>query len=270
MAAIVVLGSLVGCSGRTSEDSVEISRYVAIGDSFVSGPLIAPVDPTVPACGRSERNYPRLVAKSLDGSTLVDVSCPGSTTNDVRVGGKKGAAQLAAVSPKTQLVTVGIGENDFGLSTGWFNHCLLATRSEVNCSELVSKFAPSLLARARENVTAVLTEAKRRAPKAKVLLVGYLRLTPDEGSCDALPISEANRAASESLEEDISVMQRAAAKDAKVQFVDVRPLSKGHDVCAGDKAWVNGLTSGDGLFLHPNSAGMKAVADEVLRVIRDE
>ena len=46
--------------------------------------------------------------------------------------------------------------------------------------------------------------------------------------------------------------------------------SKGHDVCSGEAAWVNGLNppDGDGLTLHPNAAGERAMADAVMANLR--
>jgi hypothetical protein len=51
--------------------------YVALGDSFTSGPLVLPHDTThVPQdCGQSARNYPHLVALQLGVDALREVSC---------------------------------------------------------------------------------------------------------------------------------------------------------------------------------------------------
>src|SRR5688572_15016522 len=55
--------------------------YVALGDSYTSGPLIP--DQVDAACGRSNRNYPSLVAQRLRGTELTDVSCGGATTAEM-------------------------------------------------------------------------------------------------------------------------------------------------------------------------------------------
>ncbi|MEO6605021.1 MAG: SGNH/GDSL hydrolase family protein [Aeromicrobium sp.] len=268
--ALVVLTALASCTEGSSEATKNPSSYVALGDSYVSGPLIPASDPSAPECLRSLDNYPHLVAAALDGSRFVDVSCAGATTEDVRRAIKGRSAQLDAVGPKTQLVTVGIGANDAGLAKAWFNYCLLDSRSDATCEAFASKYSAILLSQTRERVVAALKEIKGRAPDAKILLVGYLRITPESGPCEVLPISEANREASARYERNVSVMLRTASKDTDVDFVDAWAISKGHDACAGKKAWVNGLTNGDGAYLHPNSLGMEAVAREVLRVLRDE
>ena len=58
----------------------KITRYVAMGDSFVSGPAITPQQTDSGACLRSQRNYPQLLAKELGIPDVIDVSCAGAAT----------------------------------------------------------------------------------------------------------------------------------------------------------------------------------------------
>jgi hypothetical protein len=55
-----------------------------------------------------------------------------------------------------------------------------------------------------------------------------------------------------------------------VAFVPMYARSKGHDLCSGGAAWVNGLdpANGDGVVLHPNGAGEQAVAQAVAAKLR--
>src|SRR4051794_10127159 len=50
-------------------------RYVALGDSFTSGPLIPRQHGKPFACLRSDHNYPSLVAHALRAGVFADVSC---------------------------------------------------------------------------------------------------------------------------------------------------------------------------------------------------
>lgn len=275
-AAILVslLAAVAGCSSgdgsdgkATSDKAPKVSRYVALGDSAVSGPGLDPMDPKAPAdCFRSLGNYPHRVAKTL-GAKVDDVSCGGATTDTVRDAVKKGRTQLDALKPDTQLVTVGIGANDAGMASGWFKACFLPGQNDAACAGFMTRFAPDLLEQTRTRVAGILDEVKDRSPRATVLLVGYMRFAPSRGTCAVLPISEANRAASEAFERDLAAMLRGAAQEASVGFVDMWSEAKGQDICAG-KPWVNGLEAGDGELLHPTSAGMKAVAAEVVRALR--
>src|SRR5439155_12419484 len=85
-------------------------KYVALGSSFASGPMIP--DVADQSCLRSTNNYPRLVAAALKLS-LTDVSCGAATTDHI-ISTPQGAhpLQLDAVTPDTKLVTVTIGGND--------------------------------------------------------------------------------------------------------------------------------------------------------------
>src|SRR4051794_17604079 len=95
-------------------------HYVALGDSYTSGPFIPAqrLDPL--GCGRSTANYPSVVAAALHVGAFTDVSCAGADTTDlarpqqVPLNGTN-APQLDALRLDTDLVTVGIGGNDFDL-----------------------------------------------------------------------------------------------------------------------------------------------------------
>ena len=61
-----------------------------------------------------------------------------------------------------------------------------------------------------------------------------------------------------------------AASDAGATFVEVYDASKGHDICAGDDAWVNGATATAGAVqYHPFASGVRAVAHLVVAAVRD-
>jgi len=62
-----------------------------------------------------------------------------------------------------------------------------------------------------------------------------------------------------------------AADSAGVTYVDVLGPSEGHDICAGDQAWVNGGTTLPGVAVgyHPFARGQRAVAGLVLAALDD-
>ncbi|NEE44856.1 SGNH/GDSL hydrolase family protein, partial [Streptomyces sp. SID8455] len=67
-------------SARTSDRAARDApvHYVALGDSFSSGPGIP--EQTDAACGRSSRNYPALVAAALPVASFADATCAGADT----------------------------------------------------------------------------------------------------------------------------------------------------------------------------------------------
>ena len=58
------------------------STYVAMGDSYTSGPVIPTQSSAAGGCDRSNENYPSDVAAALK-LTLTDVSCSGATTANI-------------------------------------------------------------------------------------------------------------------------------------------------------------------------------------------
>ena len=248
---------------------------MAIGDSSASGPGIGDEDPSSPECFRSERNYPALVAEELKDKTFTDVTCGSATTESVRQGDEtaNGAAiapQVTALGSDTELVTVSIGANDEGAS-GVLYTCLFSDGDDDReCQDLVAKRTPTVFSKIRKNVVELLDEIQAEAPDARVILVGYLHIVPRTGDCEDLRMSDAARNAAQKWEARTNVALKEAAEEAGTEFVDLRSVSRGHDACAGEARWVNGTedVADDGAFLHPNAAGMAAVAAEVVKVLQ--
>src|SRR5262245_16851350 len=112
--AVLTTGLVIGIPA-TANAAAPAGRYVALGDSYTSGPLI-PIQVDL-NCVRSNRNYPSLVTASIHSSSFTDVSCGGATTGDVLNPGngelgRPVPAQISAVNAATALVSVGIGGND--------------------------------------------------------------------------------------------------------------------------------------------------------------
>ncbi len=183
-------------------------------------------------------------------------------------------AQIDAIRPKkTRIVTVGIGGNDFGLYSSLLLTCPDVSkpgRPGAPCRDRMGTRIAALIPAIGDEVGAALAAVTRKAPKAEILLVGYPRLMPSNGACDQAPYTAEDVAWIASMESDLSAILAAAARAHDVTFVPMYARSKGHDICSGGAAWVNGLNppDGDGLTLHPNGAGEKAIADAVTAAIR--
>ena len=243
-------------------------RYVALGDSYSAGPGIAPADTDQPQCFRSDANWPHLLAEA-EGLDLVDVTCSGATTDSAIDGGGFAGdvpSQLASVDEDTQLVTVGIGGNDGGLFTSLLQSC---STSATTCQQYVDDQAPGVLSTTTTSIADLLDQVAVQAPDAEVVLVGYLRLTPESGTCDLLGVPPEAADDARRIEQGLEDALSAAAASAGVPFVSMREASVGHDVCSGADAWVNGaqVTDGDGIVFHPRAVGMQATADEVARTL---
>src|SRR5436309_1468147 len=116
--ALTVLICLIATVFVAGAAQAATPRYVALGDSAASGPLILPVDLSSPGCYRSQRNYPKLAAAQI-GVPITDVTCSGADTSDMTASQSTDFGsvppQFDALTPDTSLVTLQIGGNDAGL-----------------------------------------------------------------------------------------------------------------------------------------------------------
>lgn len=274
-------GGPVDQLARQAEDLSETSsfeRYVALGDSFTAAPLVPTTD-LADGCFRSDGNYPSLVAERLDIPELVDVSCSGAETRDLvhrqpTVRDATVPAQLEALDAGTDLVTLGIGGNDFDLFHTLVSTCSRLGRTDPTgspCADELTERDVDLVSRTREigiRVEEALERIRRRAPEATVVLVGYLRLAPADGRCRDLPFAVGDYAYGERVSRALNDALARAARRTRTVFVDAYAASAGHDVCSAD-AWVNGhrTVRGEALAYHPLAEGMEAVADEVVTAL---
>ncbi len=240
-----------------------VRRYVALGDSFTAGPLIPFVDGSRTRCLRSSANYPSVLGSWLGVRRMVDVSCSGATTADLRW-------QRQALTEGTDLVTVGAGGNDFGIFATLAGRCVaLASgdRAGAPCRDKLTRLdgTDRMLLRARRvehRLSAQLRGISSLAPDAQIAVVGYPRIFPAAGTCSALPLADGDYGWADRVHRTLNSSLERAATQAGAWFVDTYRGSQGHDACAGDDAWVNGRTTvpTQALAFHPYAEGMRATA----------
>ena len=253
-------------------------RYVALGDSYSAGPLIPTTD-LAGGCARSDHNYPSLVARRLGVREFTDATCSGATTRDLAqpqhpFEGSTIPPQLGSLSPDTDLVTIGIGGNDLDLFATLIGTCTRLRAVDPlgsPCKRRLATVGPHLDVATRtiaDNVASALRAVRARAPRAKVVLVGYLRLVPPPGSCAALPLAAGDYDEGRRISRTLNAALRRAARRTHVGFVDSYALSRGHDICSPDP-WVNGRVTDRqrALAYHPFASGMRAVASGVLATL---
>lgn len=106
--------STSSCASSASQSATVApgSHYVAMRSSCAAGFGIQPRVPGAGQCGRSELDYPHLVAAKLH-LELDDVSCGGAVTaNALNTSQGSAAPQIDALTSRTPLVTMTIGGND--------------------------------------------------------------------------------------------------------------------------------------------------------------
>ncbi|MFE0027662.1 SGNH/GDSL hydrolase family protein [Amycolatopsis sp. NPDC059021] len=277
--AVLLTTSAAAVSAAPREAGVH--HYVALGDSYTSGPLIPAQRWDPLGCGRSTNNYPSFVARALHPDRFTDVSCGGAKTTHmvtpqaVQFGGVN-PPQFSALRASTDLVTLGIGGNDSDVFGTLVGTCpgLRATDPHGNpCQRRYTSGGTDTMkaavARTGQDVVTVLKGIHQRSPHAKVLVVGYPRIAPPKGYCPAvLPFADGDYGWLDSVEQALNAaLAKAVAADGKAVYVDTYGPSLGHDACArGGAAWINGQYTQlfAALSYHPFRSGMLGVANVVL------
>lgn len=265
---------------RVSERIGPGDTYVALGDSYTAAPGIGPIEDD-DGCFRSRNNYPHLLAEEL-GLDLVDRSCIAATTEAIADPqqtpiGVWADPQLADVDRGTELVTLRIGGNDFGLYRLLTQVCLQAATTDPDgapCTDTVEAAdGPSVAARLErlaDRVTRVVRAVVRRAPDAEVLVVGYPSFVPEDAPCDELPLAAGDLPLALRINRGLNTAMETAADRVGVPYVDVYAATEGHDICSDDP-WVAGGTASRGRAApwHPYAEEQQATAEAVLAVLED-
>jgi lysophospholipase L1-like esterase len=248
-----------------------MKRYVALGSSMAAGPGIRPRAAGAPRrAGRSARNYPHLVAEQL-GLDLTDVTYSGATTAHVLADRQHGAPpQIAALDGSETLVTVTIGGNDVGYIPllmaaslpGLMRHLPLLGGQirELRDRDLRDR----ALAEVFDSLCAVGNALRERAPHARIFFVDYLTVLPPAGE-PAPPLSEPDADLGRYVAATLERRTAEAAAATGCEVVHAGAAGRDHHAWSSTP-W----TTRPGLPLpcrpaplHPNAAGMRAVAELV-------
>ncbi|WP_405166387.1 SGNH/GDSL hydrolase family protein [Nocardia sp. NBC_01499] len=226
-------------------DTPASTDYVALGDSYSSGVGIGDYRPDSGDCLRSDSAYPALWAGSHAVGSFTFNACSAATTQDVR------NSQLGALNDRTGLVTITAGGNDAGFSD-ILRSCVFPA-SDASCDAAVNGGISYANHTLPGRLDGLYQDIKAKAPKAKVVVLGYPRLFER----DACPLSfslhkrdSLNRGADE-LDRVIA----ARAQSAGFSFANPTSRFAGHGIC-GEDPWINQLNIADPVeSYHPNEDG---------------
>jgi len=249
--------------------------YVALGDSYTSGPLIPSQSTNPSGCLRSNHNYPSDTAAAL-GLRLTDVSCSGAATADMYSSqdvtpGPANPPQVSAVTSATQVVSLGIGGDDFGF-VSIVENCLALTpwgptAVGPSCKAYYDRNGDDALAAAINSLApkigALLGQVRAQAPKAKVFVVGYPAILPASGACwPSMPFETSDARYLTAKEVQLDQMLQGEASSKGATYVDTYTPSVGHNACTSEATrWVEPLApSSLAAPVHPNAKGEAAMA----------
>jgi lysophospholipase L1-like esterase len=211
--------------------------YVALGDSFTAGPgvLLQRLDPI--GCFRSDQNYPSLVARAR-GAALRDRSCSGATTRDLSapqtVIDGANPPQLDGLDAGVTTVSLQIGGNDIGF-TEILYRCAAILPVGTPCQTAYASGGTDELRRRIDatapKVAAGLAEVRRRAPQARIFVLGYPAILPETlpGCWPLLPIAPDDVPYLRNVQKQLNAMLATQAAAAGATYVDVYTPSIGHD-----------------------------------------
>jgi len=268
--AIVTVAPVAANAGGTTGTGA----YVALGDSYTSGPLVPFQILGAKGCFRSDHDYPHLVASLSHATSLHDASCSGADTSNMtgsqNVVGGSNPPEFNSLSGSTNVVTLQIGGNDIGFVSillhcasvvPWGSHChgKYVKNGDDKISDAINATAPK--------IGAVINGIHSRAPHARVFVLGYPAILPDSGGgCwPLMPIAKGDVSYLRAKEKQLNSAIAAQASAHHATYVDVYTPSVGHDACSGySKRWIEPVVP---LHLaapvHPNSSGEQGMANAV-------
>jgi lysophospholipase L1-like esterase len=215
--------------------------------------------------------------RSVGGVTWAFWACSGAATENVlpkSLGGvpqqeagqtyDRGTQLDSANLTGADLVTLTIGGNDAGFVDALF-FCAV-----TNCNtQAFEQGRTTIIDGTRPLLEKVYRAVARKAPRARILVLGYPQLFPAtqaEQSCVGLSLflGEQNmlRKLGVHLNHTIEAAVKSVAKSgAKIEYVPVAARFAGHEVCGRKGPWINGIgatqnSPGGGSF-HPTLQGQQ-------------
>jgi lysophospholipase L1-like esterase len=246
---VAAVGSgLMGAVPAAAAEPAGTVDYVALGDSYAAG-LGAGTESG--ACRVTDGAYPKLwAATDPSAVSLTDETCSGATSADVL------AKQLGPLGDDTDLVSITIGGNDLGL-IGALRLCADGQESKA-CTRKLVAIRKALATTLPRDLAKALTTVAKKAPNAKLAVVGYPLPFEDVADCPALPISRKLRADGNAFVAGVNRVLAAQAAELHATYVDSTKPYAGHGICA-PSPWLigaEGLTAQT--VLHPTLQGQTA------------
>ncbi|MFG3140061.1 SGNH/GDSL hydrolase family protein [Streptomyces sp. NPDC048211] len=276
--------------------------WVALGDSYTAGVIQAAGDVYEyprDGCERTDRSYPQVIDRDFGSLIeLTNVSCGAATIEDITFRAQEPIGrnvpgnpdpdypfppvppQSEAVSPGTDVITVGVGGNTLGFGEILFKCIELGSGSDgkgTPCKDELAASIPGRLTKVSTQYGQMLAKLHERASDAKILAVGYPTVIPEDASkCgynnqhQFLSITQGDL---DWLRQDVleplnRTIEKSADAPSSTTFVNLYDSSRDHSVCDSRK-WVEGVFDGDNriTLVHPNAAGHRNAADHVASAI---
>ncbi|MFC9974114.1 SGNH/GDSL hydrolase family protein [Spirillospora sp. NPDC127200] len=262
----------------TPVEAATQGAYVALGDSYSSGVgaegNLADQNP-LERCHRTSKAYYHAVSKAFPFARGTSFwACSGATTADVLDGKGGEPPQLGRVGADTSLITISVGGNDVGFSRVLAG-CVVKLPWSKSCEEQGAEIAGRMAA-LRQSLPDVIAKITARAPRARVIVLGYPRAFSEVSGAGGDNISVEDQRWLNARARELNELIRqtvaeadgriaAAGRPGSVEFADAYSAFAGHEVGSPDP-YMNGLSvslaalSADKRSFHPTVKGHEALA----------
>ncbi|QIQ07198.1 SGNH/GDSL hydrolase family protein [Streptomyces liangshanensis] len=303
-AAVLTAGTLAPAQFVGAQPAAAASyEWVALGDSYTAGVIQAAGDVfEIPrdGCERTDRSYPQVIDRDLGSLIeLTNVSCGAATIEDVTFRAQEPIGrnvpglpqdpdypfppvppQSEAVRAGTDVITVGAGGNTLGFADILVKCLELGSGSGgvgTPCKDDLADSVPGRLATVGKDYDEMLAKLHERAPRSRILAVGYPTVIPqDTSKCQynnlrqflSITSGDLDWLRDDVLEPLNKTIEKSAGTQDSATFVDLYDSSRDHSVCDTGK-WVEGVFDSDDrpALVHPNARGHHNAADRITPAI---
>jgi lysophospholipase L1-like esterase len=275
---VLLILAVTFASPAAAATPANFQHYVALGDSYAAIADLTRLHGT-PGCFRSTNNYPSRVAASLGLSSFTDASCSSATTANMTTAQFTGLGtnppQFDSLTADTDLVTVTIGANDLDFLTILGTCATLSVTQPLGnpCQQYYTSGGTDQIAaridQTAPKISVVLQGIRQHAPKATIIVVGYLPLLPATKGCwPAVPVAAGDAPYAHAIQTKLNNVLATQAAAHGATAVDPSPIT-GHDSCKlPGTRWVEPVIPASPTTpFHPNTTGAQNIAQLVANTI---
>jgi lysophospholipase L1-like esterase len=270
--SLATTGAVTGASAATAP----VIHYAALGDAYAGGegaPANLGEFDQGSSCQRASVAWPRVFARSKRLSLTATngrnqttaiaghIACTGADTASIvtatHLGEPAQVAQLKALRPKPDLITITVGATDAHL-----RQVMLACLVNTDCADTLGSARTIARGSLIASLKTAYGQVRAAAPTARIVTVGYPRLYSPAATAPC-GLGDGTLEELDGLAHDLDDSMASAARASGVEYVSQLATLAGHELCTA-APWVNALESDGGVLTarsgHPTIAGHAAMA----------